>query len=484
MMERIALFLIGLYSLGSARWGSNFSEYHLSLPSLDFPVFISEILLAVCLLLWAVQYERQKMVWTKGHKLFVIYWAFVVVKALGEYGAWGPLAFRNAALFYYPAFAFLGYCFYKREYFSPWSIYAALALCIVLSIRLFDTGYFVYTLFALAVVLLFHVRPVVLRAVLAVILIGSANYAGMFVGSRTNLMGTLAALLFLIVVFVRYFLKGGSRVKTAVGAAVVLAVLAGVVHFADRNGVRSLLKVRNLYQIYLDDNAYIAQLKQHYQPRPLTVALYNDNAALKIQRTPAAPAPQQQMVSPPASVPVAAPAPQRQTSSASTEPTGPVAAQQIYRSLADAQGNAVFRLLIWRDMFEELKEHPLRGVGFGKPQRSPSLEIMNWGFGDWNRDGWITPHNVYLHMIYRLGIVGALVIVVLFGVVFYLTKNFILLRSKDGILLVSILIYWLMACNSLVILELPHYAIPFWTLMGLTLAYCNEQRKNKALRNT
>ncbi len=471
MIGFLSLFLIGLYSLGSVLWGSNFSEHHLSFPFLNFPIFISEILLAVCLLLWAVQYERQKMAWAKWHKLFVIYWVFVVVKALCEYGVWGPLAFRNAALFYYPAFAFLGYCFYKREYFSPWSIYVVLALCIILSTRLFDTAYFAYTLFALAMALLIHVRPVVWRALLAIILICSANYTGMFVGSRTNLMGTLAASFFLIIVFVRYFLKGGPKVKTAVAAAVVLAVLAGAVHFGDKNGMRSLLKVRNLYQVYVDTDAYIAQNKRYYQEQPLTAALYNDNAAPQIQHGPPVPA----LVGKPLA-PV--PAPYRQTSSAST---GPVAAQRPYRSLEDAQNNAVFRLLIWQDMFEELKENrSLLGVGLGKPQRSPSLEIIGWGSGEWARDGWIAPHNVYLHMIYRLGIVGALVIAAMFGVVFYLTKNFILLRSKDGILLVSILVYWLMTCGSLVILELPHYAIPFWTLMGLALAYCNEQRKNKA----
>ena len=224
--------------------------------------------------------------------------------------------------------------------------------------------------------------------------------------------------------------------------------------------------------MYVDANAHISHYKRYYKLQPLTVALYNDNTAPKIQH-----APPPALVMPLGSAPVAAFVP-------SAPAEDPVATQQLYRSLTDAQGNALFRLLIWKDMFEELKEHPLLGVGLGKPQRSASLEIMNWGTGDWARDGWITPHNVYLHMIYRLGIVGALVIVVLFGVIFYLTKNFILLWSKDGILLVSILIYWLMASNSLVILELPHYAIPFWTLMGLTLAYCNEQRKNQGLGNT
>lgn len=134
--------------------------------------------------------------------------------------------------------------------------------------------------------------------------------------------------------------------------------------------------------------------------------------------------------------------------------------------------NAVFRLLIWRDMLADLaKEKPVLGFDFGKPFRSKSLEILNWGSGDWARDGWIGAHNSYLEIIYRTGIVGILLILSLWIILFKMIKKFILTKSLTGVLLCDIIINWFAAANFLLIFELPYTAIPIWTIYGMTLAY-------------
>jgi len=282
------------------------------------------------------------------------------------------------------------------------------------------------------------------------------QYSSFFSSSRTHLMGVLAALFFLAVIFIAYFSKFSPKVKVAVGSCALCVVLAGAYIFADRNGVQSCLKLRDMVQMYTTVVTRLDQKRKDYQPEKLSVALYHDNKD-KVGHGAHHP-----------NVGIDDVLNGIQHSGGSE--------QTKYRNFNDAQGNGVFRMLIWHDMYVELQEtRSLLGVGLGKPQRSISLEMLWWGVGDWSRDGWITPHNVYFHLIYRLGIVGILVIAGMLGVMVYLTKSFILLRSKVGILLVSILVYWMMACNFLVILELPHYAIPFWTLMGMTLAYCNEQ---------
>jgi hypothetical protein len=99
MIGFVAFVLIGLYSLGAVLWGSNFAETHLTVSFLNFPVFISEILMGICLVLCVVKYWREGMVLTKWHKLLLIYWNSLLFKALWDSWTWGPLAFRNAALF-------------------------------------------------------------------------------------------------------------------------------------------------------------------------------------------------------------------------------------------------------------------------------------------------------------------------------------------------------------------------------------------------
>lgn len=91
--------------------------------------------------------------------------------------------------------------------------------------------------------------------------------------------------------------------------------------------------------------------------------------------------------------------------------------QQADRSLEVAYNNIFFRLFIWRDMLNELKmKSAWWGVDLGQPQRSPSIEILGWATVEWRRDGWITPHNSFLHMIYRGGIVGLLFVGAIIGV--------------------------------------------------------------------
>ena len=148
-------------------------------------------------------------------------------------------------------------------------------------------------------------------------------------------------------------------------------------------------------------------------------------------------------------------------------------------SLEKSYINILFRLFIWRDMWVELYEtRSILGVGFGKPQRSKSIEILKWATTEWWRDGWITPHNSYIHMIYRAGLIGLIVILGFIFIFIQLLKDFLYFRSLKGILCLSALLYWMVMANFLLIFEFPYHAILFWSLFGMTYAYAQEL-KNK-----
>ena len=66
-------------------------------------------------------------------------------------------------------------------------------------------------------------------------------------------------------------------------------------------------------------------------------------------------------------------------------------------------------------------------------------------------------------------------VILIFVELIYLVKKFWEMKSIPGILISSILIYFLVLSNFLVILEFPYNAIPFWTLFGMGFAYYHQQ---------
>ena len=162
-----------------------------------------------------------------------------------------------------------------------------------------------------------------------------------------------------------------------------------------------------------------------------------------------------------------------------------IAASVAKHSPPDRVQNAFFRIFIWKDMLKQLKEDkPTLGFDFGKPFRSPNIEFLHWGTGEWCRDGWIAAHNSYLEIIYRSGILGVLFILTILGMLIRMIGKSIKLKSFTGILLCGVFINWLAAANFLVILELPYNAIPFWSLFGITFAHLNNIKNSKLDENT
>lgn len=145
--------------------------------------------------------------------------------------------------------------------------------------------------------------------------------------------------------------------------------------------------------------------------------------------------------------------------------------------------NILFRIFIWRDMVEEMiQEHAWFGINMGKPQRSKRLEVVKLAYGEWTRDGWIAPHNSWLHYIYRGGIVGCIFIGFVFFAFINSFKFFISNRNVIGVLVATVIIYWFTIANFLVIFEFPYNAIPVWTLFGMMIAYKKNLSNSKIIK--
>jgi hypothetical protein len=141
--------------------------------------------------------------------------------------------------------------------------------------------------------------------------------------------------------------------------------------------------------------------------------------------------------------------------------------------------STLWRLFVWRDIFKEMvAERAFLGVDFGKPLRSQTMEKLRyltgatWSLG--NGLGWIEPHNSYIHIIYRSGIIGIFFIATILFLFIKTFFRFVRKKSYIGIILSSAIFCYLMLSNFVVFLELPRLAIPFWCLFGITYAYSKE----------
>ncbi|MDO8581175.1 MAG: hypothetical protein Q7S13_06820, partial [Candidatus Omnitrophota bacterium] len=118
VIDVIGMTLIGLFSFVYVYFARSFAELHIQLPFLNFPIFIGEIFLGVCILLACLKYRFAPTPMGRWCYILAGYFIFILVKALYGYVQWGPLALRDSALFYYTAFFAFGYYFYRREYFQ------------------------------------------------------------------------------------------------------------------------------------------------------------------------------------------------------------------------------------------------------------------------------------------------------------------------------------------------------------------------------
>ena len=118
-IQRLAIGLgiasLSIFYLLYSMFGSTFAELNIQLPFLDFPIFVGEVLLGVCLAILLInRREWWKELNLKYRWAIIIFICWLLVKAVHGYLTFGPLAFRNAALFYYILFALISYVFFKK----------------------------------------------------------------------------------------------------------------------------------------------------------------------------------------------------------------------------------------------------------------------------------------------------------------------------------------------------------------------------------
>ncbi len=567
----ISFSLLSLFAYLYAFLSREFAEIHIQLPVLSFPIFIGEILLAVCLGLLTYSFIVEKYKLNKWHLLIFCYLGWILLRAFQGYSAYGPLAFRNAALFYYPLFAVIGYYCYDSRLFKPKVIVTMLIGLVVAMKFCHIFAYHRYALFVLYLILVFKLKNPWVKIIFLGLLIVLYPFKHFFLTARSHLVSFAVVLGYLYVVGFYGVFQISKKIKVIWSGLLIVGLLLGYMCYPDKQAVHSLFMFKSLSAMYQEKLTRVKEQEQYFEFQPISTRLYNkDNTGLtsegldtsldmilyEIKQN----ADVSQVSSPQASVDMMdldtliqqkyeffreqlINISKRQlfkvklnqiSIEEATEATiedADLVAKQIMTEvdefftlelsrkndfteegrLTDDQleykkiflksiafrmermkylglnadfmtldkretevetGNIIFRAFVWRDMINDMKEsRSIWGINWGRPQRSKSLEILNWAGHEWKRDGWIAPHNSWLHMVYRGGIIAGLFILSALTVFIFMVRRIIMARSIKGLFLSSMIVYMVVVSLFLVILELPHNAIPFWSLFGITLAY-------------
>jgi hypothetical protein len=471
---------------------SKFAEKNIQLSFLNFPIFAGEILLICCLFLFCLRLSKKFInvrQWPKSYWLLIGYFLFVIIKALIGYLNWGPLALRNAALFYYSIFAVLTYSFFSRSFLKNKAVYSVVIIMLFLTILIrWPNHYYRYTYLALFLAVVFASRSKVLIYGGILFILVSLPRQLLLASPRGEIIADIFSALFLFVCLFS-FLRIRKRYILICSLALIVFIGVSLYMLTSKTNENLLINkydFKSLVLPMLTVKSYVkrievidAKIEDFKQTNPMQVKLYVEDIL-----------PPKKFVVKKAVITVPETKVEQAKIALSSIPKEialssipkEIALSSIPKEIArepeqiGLDNNIVWRLLVWKDMIAEVLQSGKNvfGLDFGKPFRSKSIEILNWSYGLWV--GWLEPHNSYIHILYRAGIMGIVLISVMLSLFITMVFRFLKRHDAAGIFLCSILIYWMVLSNFEVILELPYFAIPFWSLFGATFAYCNKGR--------
>ncbi|HYF50303.1 MAG TPA: hypothetical protein VEJ63_12910 [Planctomycetota bacterium] len=142
----------------------------------------------------------------------------------------------------------------------------------------------------------------------------------------------------------------------------------------------------------------------------------------------------------------------------------------VYEAAPDnSVRNNIWRFLVWQQMGRDWwSGRPLIGAGVGKPWFYPALYHTQFHYGE-DRLG-LDPHNSFLNLLYRFGVVGFALLLALIGSVLHTAWRALKRTGSGDVLLEGLLLYFFYTvffAMFTVALEGSPYAMPFWLSLGL-----------------
>ena len=134
-----------------------------------------------------------------------------------------------------------------------------------------------------------------------------------------------------------------------------------------------------------------------------------------------------------------------------------------------------FRLMAWKEAWNRFKQYPAAGEGFGIPF---TFDIV---------DEDVRPHNTYLTVLYKMGIVGFLPFLVFLSYYFWLAFNAVGRNRRDDHVTFLVIVILAQVCfcvwgGASLLLESPYLASLFWAGVGISLRLTQKLDFERSLR--
>ncbi len=258
-IDLLGLTSIGLISVCYILFSSQFAELNIQLPFLNFPVFIGEILLFVCLVLFTVRYAMDPFKLNKWHYLLMGCVFFILVKTWIGYNRYGPLAMRDAALLYYSLFAVFGYYFCRKDFFAGKKFFFIGPLFILAFIKIISESYVIYWSFStvlLAGIFIMAYPDKRTRNLLWVLFLISIPYTRFFLTSRMMIVGNTVAVLYLIWAFFQ-ILRFRNNIKIALSILSLLLFIAGMLTLSDSARAKTIISFKEVLATFREKDRIV-----------------------------------------------------------------------------------------------------------------------------------------------------------------------------------------------------------------------------------
>jgi O-antigen ligase len=135
-----------------------------------------------------------------------------------------------------------------------------------------------------------------------------------------------------------------------------------------------------------------------------------------------------------------------------------------------------FRLMAWKEAWNRFKEYPAAGEGFGIP----------FIFEIWDSD--VRPHNTFLTVLYKMGLVGFLPLLVFLAYFFLFGFRAIRRNLQDYHVVFLEIVILALVCfcgwgGASLMLESPYLASLFWVGIGASLRMIHKLDSERSTRN-
>ncbi len=237
---------IGITSLLYIFFRDIFAEIRINLPFINFPIFIGEMVLVLCLILSLVKNKVYLLPLKRCQYFFIGYIFFILLKALLGYFKWGVLALRHSAMFYYPIFIFFGYTFFRKE-FLPQYLRFFLVIFIIITLNKFNyVSHWGSSLFLLGIVLAVSIGSRILRYLTLLLIFIFTPYVSFLSTARMIIIGNLMAIVFFMLSFL-FMSQISFKNKTIICWVVIGISIICYILCPDKARLHSIFNIRAIY---------------------------------------------------------------------------------------------------------------------------------------------------------------------------------------------------------------------------------------------